>query len=109
MLNETSQKKIVFHSSFFKEFLENGYHQLGSIFKDKKIIDATDVFIIIKDTNDKAEKIIHWTKEGLVLSQKPSQTNLENHQEGYQEILGVLRNHILLVQLYLVSLELNIG
>ena len=94
MLNETSQKKIVFHSSFFKEFLENGYHQLGSIFKDKKIIDATDVFIIIKDSNDKAEKIIHWTKEGLVLSQKPSQTNLENHQESLKLLIHLKAKYI---------------
>ena len=94
LLNESSQNKVIFHSSFFKDFIENGYDKLCSSFKDKKIIDATDAFIIIKDVHDNADKIIHWSKQDLILTQKPSQASLLNHQDSLKLLIHLKAKYI---------------
>ena len=52
------------------------------------------MFIIIKDVKDEADKIIHWTKQGLLLIQKPSQKSLEIHQDSLKLLIHLKAKYI---------------
>ena len=87
LLNSIHPKKKVFYSDFIEKIKKVTYEKISSNYKDLKIIEAEEVFILIQITNlDYC--LVHWTKGQLTLYQKSTNESLEN----YQQMLKLLSN-----------------
>ena len=82
--------KISRRSSFYKDFENGGFEELLSMYKDKKIVDSSDVFIFVKQEDDL--KIVEWSNKNGVLTLIETEANntLQQHQVG-MEILRMLK------------------
>ena len=90
LLTNKTDKKFVFYGSFYNDFEHGGFEELLSMYKDKKIVDSSDVFIFIKKKDDM--KIVEWNNRNgfLTLIETESNNALQQHQVG-MEILKMIK------------------
>ena len=87
LLNNIHPKRKVFYSDFFEKIKKVSYENISSNYKDLKIIEAEEVFILIQ-TSNLDYCLVHWTTGLLTLYQKSSNENIEN----YHQMLKLLSN-----------------
>ena len=87
LLNNVHPKRKVFYSEFFEKIKNVSYENISSKYKDLKIIESEEVFILIQ-TSGHGYCLVHWTNGLLTMYQKSSNESLEN----YQQMLKLLSN-----------------
>ena len=87
LLNYVHPKRKVFYSDFYEKIKSVSFENISTNYKDLKIIEAEEVFILIQ-TSRLDYCLVQWTKGLLTLYQKSTNETLEN----YHQMLKLLSN-----------------